>query len=149
MTSLTSILPRSPWRLTLVLTLIESDDGVGTHQRTNGESSRWPFPQRSRSHAHWNRNDGGCRCGYRDVAACGSDKSTGPAPLGQPVVTQVNGVSEPVGLIGMTVILEGSSLGDSARGKVYFLGSSGVKIQAPASVCDYAASGPRTAYTDR
>jgi hypothetical protein len=83
------------------------------------------------------------------LAACGSDKSTGPAPLGQPVVTQVNGVSEPVGLIGMTVILEGSSLGDSARGKVYFLGSSGVKIQAPASVCDYAASGPRTAYTDR
>lgn len=71
------------------------------------------------------------------LAACSSDKGTGPAPLGQPVITQVNGVSEPVGLIGMTVILEGSALGDSARGKVYFRGSGGAKIQAPALRADW------------
>src|SRR5512138_3245770 len=71
------------------------------------------------------------------LAACGSDKSTGPAPLGKPVVTQVNGVTEPVGLIGMTVIIEGSSLGDSARGKVYFRGTGGTRIQAPALKTDW------------
>ena len=32
------------------------------------------------------------------VTACGSDKGTGPDPLGTPVVLQVNGVTEPVGL---------------------------------------------------
>ena len=37
------------------------------------------------------------------LTACGSDKVTGPAPLGKPVVMQVNGVTEPVGLVGMTV----------------------------------------------
>ena len=40
------------------------------------------------------------------VTACGSDKGTGPDPLGKPVVMQVNGVTEPVGLIGMTVMIE-------------------------------------------
>lgn len=62
--------------------------------------------------------------------ACGSDKGTGPDPLGTPVVMQVNGVTEPVGLIGMTVMIEGSSLGDSARGKVYFRGTGGTRVQA-------------------
>lgn len=71
------------------------------------------------------------------LAACGSDKTTGPAPLGKPVLTQVNGVTEPIGLVGMTVIIEGSSLGDSARGKVYFLGSGGARIQAPAARADW------------
>ena len=71
------------------------------------------------------------------LGACGSDKSTGPEPLGTPVLTQVNGVTEPTGLIGMTVILEGASLGDSARGKVYFLGSGGTRIQAPATRVDW------------
>jgi hypothetical protein len=71
------------------------------------------------------------------LAACGSDKGTGPAPLGKPVVTQVNGVTEPIGLVGMTVIIEGTSLGDSARGKVYFLGSGGARIQAPATRADW------------
>jgi len=75
--------------------------------------------------------------GIAMLAACGSDKSTGPAPLGKPVVTQVNGVTEPTGLIGMTVLIEGSSLGDSARGKVYFLGSGGARIQAPATRADW------------
>lgn len=69
--------------------------------------------------------------------ACGSDKSTGPAPLGQPVVTQVNGVTEPVGLVGMTVIIEGSSLGDSARGRVYFRGTGGSRVQASAANADW------------
>ena len=71
------------------------------------------------------------------LAACGSDKATGPAPLGKPVLTQVNGVTEPIGLVGMTVIIEGSSLGDSSRGKVYFLGSGGARIQAPAARADW------------
>jgi hypothetical protein len=71
------------------------------------------------------------------LTACGSDKGTGPTPLGKPVITQVNGVTEPVGLIGMTVIIEGSSLGDSARGKVYFRGAGGVRIQAAAARADW------------
>jgi hypothetical protein len=71
------------------------------------------------------------------LAACGSDKATGPAPLGKPVVTQVNGVTEPTGLVGMTVIIEGSSLGDSARGKVYFLGNGGARIQAAAARAEW------------
>jgi hypothetical protein len=69
--------------------------------------------------------------------ACGSDKGTGPAPLGKPVVTQVNGVTEPVGLIGMTVMIEGASLGDLARGKVYFLGTGGARIQATVANVDW------------
>jgi hypothetical protein len=71
------------------------------------------------------------------LTACGSDKGTGPAPLGKPVITQVNGVTEPVGLIGMTVMIEGSSLGDSARGKVYFRGAGGARIQAAAAHADW------------
>jgi hypothetical protein len=71
------------------------------------------------------------------LIACGSDKGTGPAPLGTPVVTQVNGVTEPVGLIGMTVLIEGASLGDSARGKVYFRGAGGTRLQAPAARADW------------
>jgi hypothetical protein len=71
------------------------------------------------------------------LAACGSDKSTGPAPLGKPVLNQVNGVTEPIGLVGMTVILEGASLGDSARGKVYFLGNGGARLQAAAARADW------------
>jgi len=71
------------------------------------------------------------------LAACGSDKTTSPTPLGKPVLTQVNGVTEPVGLVGMTVIIEGSSLGDSARGKVYFLGNGGARIQAAAARADW------------
>ena len=70
-------------------------------------------------------------------AACGSDKGTGPSPLGKPVITQVNGVTEPVGLIGMTVMIEGASLGDSARGKVYFRGTGGTRIQATTARVDW------------
>jgi len=69
--------------------------------------------------------------------ACGSDKGTGPAPLGKPVITQVNGVTEPVGLIGMTVMIEGASLGDLARGKVYFRGTGGARIQATVANADW------------
>ena len=74
------------------------------------------------------------------LSACNSDKATGAAPLGKPVVTQVNGVTEPTGLVGMTVIIEGSSLGDSARGKVYFLGSGGARLQAPAARADWSST---------
>ena len=69
--------------------------------------------------------------------ACGSDKGTGPAPLGKPVITQVNGVTEPVVLIGMTVMIEGTSLGDLARGKVYFRGTGGARIQATVANADW------------
>src|SRR5262245_28936006 len=71
------------------------------------------------------------------LAACGSDKATGPEPLGKPAVTQVHGVTEPNGSGGMTVIIEGSSLVDSARAKVYFLGSGGARLQAPAARADW------------
>src|SRR5215207_7095807 len=71
------------------------------------------------------------------LTACGSDKGTGPSPLGKPVITQVNGVTEPLGLVGMTVIIEGASLGDSARGKVYFRGTGGARIQAAAARADW------------
>src|SRR5688572_31570602 len=71
------------------------------------------------------------------LTACGSDKGTGPPPLGKPVITQVNGVTEPVGLIGMTVMIEGASLGDSARGKVYFRGTGGTRIQATVARVDW------------
>ena len=71
------------------------------------------------------------------LTACGSDKSTGPASVGKPVVTQINGVTEPAGLIGMSVMIEGSSLGDSASGKIYFLGTGGTRIQAAALKADW------------
>jgi len=71
------------------------------------------------------------------LIACGSDNATGPTPLGKPVITQVNGVTEPAGLVGMTVMIEGASLGDSARGKVYFLGTGGVRLQASAVRADW------------
>lgn len=74
------------------------------------------------------------------LIGCGSDKATGPAPLGKPVLSQVNGATEPVGLIGMTVVIEGASLGDSARGKVYFRGSGGTRILAAAANVDWTSS---------
>jgi hypothetical protein len=65
------------------------------------------------------------------LAACGGDKGTGPAPLGEPILTRVNGVTAANGLPGMTVLLEGTELGDDARGTVYFLGAAGAKVAAP------------------
>lgn len=54
-----------------------------------------------------------------------------------PRVTRVNGATRPVGLVGMTVLLEGSAFGDSlalAGGQVFFTGPGGVRI--PAAVSD-------------
>jgi hypothetical protein len=71
------------------------------------------------------------------LAACDSQNATGTTSLATPVITQVNGATEPVGLVGMTVMIAGSSLGDSASGKVYFLGSGGARLQAAAARTDW------------
>ena len=62
------------------------------------------------------------------AAACGGD-STGPAQ-GPPSLTVVNGVPHPTGLVGMTVAIQGTNLGDAANGKVYFTPTGGTPIQA-------------------
>ena len=47
-----------------------------------------------------------------------------------PSAIRVNGVTRPTGLVGMTVIIEGSAFGDAAHGQVYFMGTGGAPIQA-------------------
>ncbi|GAC1653299.1 MAG: hypothetical protein NVS4B3_16260 [Gemmatimonadaceae bacterium] len=47
-----------------------------------------------------------------------------------PIVTRVNGVTKPSGLVGMTVLIEGDAFGDLANGKVFFTGTGGALIQA-------------------
>ncbi|GAC1516442.1 MAG: hypothetical protein NVS1B4_11420 [Gemmatimonadaceae bacterium] len=47
-----------------------------------------------------------------------------------PLVTRVNGVTKPSGLVGMTVLIEGDAFGDLAHGKVFFTGTGGTPIQA-------------------
>jgi hypothetical protein len=47
-----------------------------------------------------------------------------------PVVTRVNGVTKPTGLVGMTVLIEGDAFGDARHGKVFFTGTGGTQIQA-------------------
>lgn len=66
------------------------------------------------------------------AAACG-DKTTEPVSYGPPVLLQVNGVTKPSGIIGMTVILEGTELAEAQYGKVYFLGTDGTEIAATTS----------------
>ncbi|HET9453356.1 MAG TPA: hypothetical protein VFO66_03640, partial [Gemmatimonadaceae bacterium] len=51
------------------------------------------------------------------ATACG-DKSTEPVNYGPPTLLQVNGVTKPSGIIGMTVILEGTGLAEAQYGKV-------------------------------
>jgi hypothetical protein len=65
-------------------------------------------------------------------AACG-DKGTEPVNYGPPALALVNGVTKPNGIVGMTVILEGTGLAESQYGKVYFLGDAGAQIQATTS----------------
>src|SRR5215217_3452521 len=72
------------------------------------------------------------------LAACGGDKATAPRPLGTPVVTRVNGVSVPTGLVGMTVMIEGTELGDADRGTVYFKGTGGARVAATVAAADWA-----------
>jgi hypothetical protein len=60
----------------------------------------------------------------------GADTLAGAFQAVAPVVTRINGVTKPTGLIGMTVLIEGDAFGDAAHGKVFFAGSSGTPIQA-------------------
>jgi hypothetical protein len=60
----------------------------------------------------------------------GADTLAGAFQAVAPVVTRVNGVTKPTGLIGMTVLIEGDAFGDAAHGKVFFAGSGGTPIQA-------------------
>src|SRR5919199_5243180 len=56
------------------------------------------------------------------LMACGD--GTGPTQ-GPPTLTLVNGVSKPTGLVGMTILIEGTNLGDAAHGKVLFTPAGG------------------------
>jgi hypothetical protein len=48
-----------------------------------------------------------------------------------PVLSRINGVSRPTGLVGMTVVIDGAAFGDvMGEGAVYFEGSDGVPIRA-------------------
>jgi len=80
----------------------------------------------------------GVLAGVAAVAvACGGDKATAPRPLGTPVVSRVNGVSVPTGLVGMTVMIEGTELGDAARGTVYFRGTGDTRVAATVASADW------------
>ncbi|HSL72017.1 MAG TPA: hypothetical protein VK864_17345, partial [Longimicrobiales bacterium] len=60
----------------------------------------------------------------------GSQTLTAAFQVVAPSVTQVNGVTKPTGLIGMTVLIEGDAFGDARHGKVLFAGPNGTTIQA-------------------
>lgn len=66
------------------------------------------------------------------ASGCG-DKGTEPTNYGPPSLALVNGVTKPNGIVGMTVILEGSGLAESQFGKVYFLGTAGAAVEATSS----------------
>ena len=69
--------------------------------------------------------------------ACGGDGGTGPVTYGPPAIALVNGVTKPTGLVGMTVIIEGTEFGTHADGNVYFLGTSGAPVPATAEAADW------------
>jgi hypothetical protein len=52
----------------------------------------------------------------------GADTLAGAFQAVAPLVTRINGVTKPTGLIGMTVLIEGDAFGDAAHGKVFFAG---------------------------
>lgn len=60
----------------------------------------------------------------------GSDTLAAAFQAVAPAVTRVNGVTKPTGLIGMTILIEGSAFGDAKHGKVFFTGTGGAPIQA-------------------
>jgi hypothetical protein len=60
----------------------------------------------------------------------GADTLAGAFQAVAPLVTRINGVTKPTGLIGMTVLIEGDAFGDAAHGKVFFAGPGGTPIQA-------------------
>lgn len=65
------------------------------------------------------------------AAGCGG--GTEPVNYGPPTLLQVNGVTKPSGIPGMTVILEGEGLAEAKYGKVYFLGANETAVQAQTS----------------
>ena len=70
----------------------------------------------------------------RVVNSDGGDNTLASAfELVAPEALRINGVSKPTGIVGMTVIIDGSSFGDSlalSQGKVYFEGDTG-PVEAP------------------
>lgn len=70
------------------------------------------------------------------ASACGGN-STEPVNYGPPTLLQVNGVTKPSGIVGMTVILEGTGLAEKQYGEVYFLDANGVAIAAPTDPADW------------
>lgn len=58
------------------------------------------------------------------LTACGGDGSTAPKQ-GPPSLSVVNGVPLPTGLVGMTILIQGTNLGDAAHGKVLFTPAAG------------------------
>lgn len=67
------------------------------------------------------------------LVACGGD-STGPS-YGPPVLMLVNGVTKPTGLVGMTVLLEGTGLAEARHGTVFFRATDGAAL--PAATTDW------------
>jgi hypothetical protein len=65
------------------------------------------------------------------AAGCGGEP-TGPV-YGAPQLVTVNGVTNATGMIGMTVILEGTDLAEARFGAVYFMGTDGNPVQATSS----------------
>jgi hypothetical protein len=62
------------------------------------------------------------------VSACGGG---GTEPVqGPPSLTVVNGVPHPTGLVGMTIAIQGTNLGDATHGKVFFTPTGGTAILA-------------------
>lgn len=70
---------------------------------------------------------------YALVAVGCGDKGTEPINYGPPTLALVNGVTKPNGIVGMTVIVEGSALAEAQYGKVYFLGDAGAQVEAVTS----------------
>lgn len=70
------------------------------------------------------------------LISCGGDKAAGPS-FGPPVIALVNGVTKPTGLVGMTVIIEGSEFALANEGRVYFRGADGSAVQATVDPADW------------
>lgn len=66
------------------------------------------------------------------AAACSSSSATGPQS--PPVITLVNGAPKPTGLVGMTVVIQGTDFGTAVHGQVFFTPAGGAAI--PATIVD-------------
>jgi hypothetical protein len=82
------------------------------------------------------------------LLACGGDKGSGPAvedttgtePAPPPVLARVDGVTIASGGAGTPVLLEGTALGDSADGAVYFRSAGGARVRATAYDSDWSST---------